>query len=41
MSRMVRHFGGITQSVKSDNMRQYVVRADRYEPSIAEPSPLH
>ena len=36
MSRMVRHFGGITQSVKSDNMRQYVVRADRYEPSIAE-----
>jgi len=30
------YFGGVTESVKSDNMRQWVKRADRYEPTFTE-----
>ncbi len=34
LNRAVDYFGGITESVKSDNMRQWVKRANRYEPTF-------
>ncbi len=34
LNRAVAYFGGITESVKSDNMRQWVKRANRYEPTF-------
>jgi len=36
LSRAFRYFGGITQSVLSDNMRQYVIKSNRYEPTFNE-----
>lgn len=34
LSRALRYFGGVTQSILSDNMRQYVIQSSRYEPSF-------
>ncbi len=34
LNSAVAYFGGITESVKSDNMRQWVKRANRYEPTF-------
>ena len=34
LSHALDYFGGVTESVKSDNMRQWVKRADRYEPTF-------
>lgn len=36
LSRALRYFGGITKSVLSDNMRQYVIKSNRYEPTFNE-----
>lgn len=36
LSRAFRYFGGVTQSVLSDNMRQYVIKSNRYEPTFNE-----
>jgi transposase len=36
LSRAFRYFEGVTQSVLSDNMRQYVVKSNRYEPTFNE-----
>jgi len=36
LSRAFRYFGGVSQSVLSDNMRQYVVKSNRYEPAFNE-----
>jgi len=36
LSRAFRYFQGVTQSVLSDNMRQYVVKSNRYEPTFNE-----
>lgn len=36
MNRMLRYFGGVPQSVTSDNMKQYVTKVNRYEPAISE-----
>ncbi len=36
LSRAFRYFGGVAQSVLSDNMRQYVIRSNRYEPAFNE-----
>lgn len=34
MNKCLEYFGGVPESVKSDNMRQWVKRADRYEPTF-------
>lgn len=34
LNRSLAYFGGVTESVKSDNMRQWVKRSNRYEPSF-------
>lgn len=34
LSRAFRYFQGVTQSVLSDNMRQYVIKSNRYEPAF-------
>ncbi len=34
LNQALEYFGGVTESVKSDNMRQWVKRADRYEPTF-------
>ncbi|MBW6464850.1 MAG: IS21 family transposase [Firmicutes bacterium] len=34
LNKSLEYFGGVTESVKSDNMRQWVKRADRYEPTF-------
>lgn len=34
LSRAFRYFEGVTQSVLSDNMRQYVIQSNRYEPTF-------
>ncbi len=36
LSRAFLYFGGVTQSVLSDNMRQYVIKSNRYEPTFNE-----
>ncbi len=36
LGRALDYFGGVTESVKSDNMRQWVKRADLYEPTFTE-----
>jgi transposase len=36
LSMAFRYFQGVTQSVLSDNMRQYVIRSNRYEPAFNE-----
>jgi len=36
LSRVFRYFEGVTQSVLSDNMRQYVTKSNRYEPTFNE-----
>ncbi len=36
LSRAFRYFQGVTQSVLSDNMRQYVIKSNRYEPTFNE-----
>ena len=36
LSKALSYFGGIPESVKSDNMRQWVIRSDRYEPTFSE-----
>ena len=36
LSECLIYFGGVTKSMKSDNMRQYVKRTDRHEPSFTE-----
>jgi transposase len=36
LSRAFRYFEGVTQSVLSDNMRQYVIKSNRYEPAFNE-----
>jgi transposase len=36
MNRMVRFYGGMTESVKTDNMRQCVSRSNRYEPTLTD-----
>jgi len=36
LSRAFRYFEGATQSVLSDNMRQYVTKSNRYEPTFNE-----
>jgi transposase len=36
LSRAFRYFEGVTQSVLSDNMRQYVIKSNRYEPTFNE-----
>lgn len=36
LSRAFRYFHGVTQSVLSDNMRQYVIKSNRYEPTFNE-----
>jgi len=36
LATCLNYFGGVPQSVKSDNMRQWVSRSDRYEPSFNE-----
>lgn len=34
MTHCLEYFGGVPQSLKSDNMRQYVLKSDRYEPAF-------
>jgi transposase len=34
MNRMVRYMDGVTESVTSDNMKQYVIKTNRYEPTF-------
>ena len=44
LGRALAYFGGVTAMVKTDNMKQIVVKADRYEPSfdvLAEQWALH
>jgi transposase len=36
LDKALEYIGGVTQSVKSDNMKQWVTRADRYEPTFAD-----
>jgi len=36
MNHMVRYMGGVTESVTSDNMKQYVIKSNRYEPTLNE-----
>lgn len=36
LSRALSYFRGVPESVKSDNMRQWVTRTDRYEPTFNE-----
>jgi transposase len=36
LSRVLRYFGGVPQSILSDNMRQYVIKSNRYEPTFNE-----
>jgi len=36
LSKAFRYFQGVTQSVLSDNMRQYVIKSNRYEPTFNE-----
>lgn len=36
LSRAFRYIGGVTQSILSDNMRQYVIKSNRYEPTFNE-----
>jgi transposase len=36
LSSCLSYFGGVPESVLSDNMRQWVKRADRYEPTMEE-----
>ena len=36
LSRVFRYLEGVTQSVLSDNMRQYVIKSNRYEPAFNE-----
>ncbi|TSA34895.1 MAG: hypothetical protein D4R64_10970 [Porphyromonadaceae bacterium] len=33
---MLIHFGGVPREISSDNLKQMVTRADRYEPSFSE-----
>lgn len=34
LNKSLEYYGGVPESVKSDNMRQWVKRADRYEPTF-------
>jgi transposase len=36
MNDMVRYMGGVTESYISDNMKQYVIKTNRYEPTMNE-----
>lgn len=36
MSKVLEYFQGVTSSVKSDNMSQWVKKYDRYEPTLTE-----
>ena len=36
MNRMVRYMEGVTEAVISDNMKQYVIKSNRYEPTLNE-----
>ena len=36
MNGMVHFYGGVAQSTKGDNMRQYVISSNRYEPTFNE-----
>ena len=36
MNRMLHYFGGVPRSCKSDNMAQYVIKSNRYEPVFEE-----
>lgn len=36
LSRAVRYFGGVTEISKTDNMRQWIKKTDRYEPTLNE-----
>ena len=36
LNRMLAYFGGVSREVTTDNMRQMVIRADRYEPTFSE-----
>lgn len=36
LSRAVEYFGGVAQISKTDNMRQWIKKADRYEPALNE-----
>jgi len=36
MNRMLAYFGGVPREVTTDNLKQIVVRADRYEPTFSE-----
>ena len=36
LNRMMRFFEGVTQSVKTDNMKQCVTKANRYEPTLTD-----
>ena len=44
LSNCISHIGGVPERILSDNMKQYVVRADRYEPTyndLAEQWSVH
>ena len=36
LSRAVRYFGGVAEVSKTDNMRQWIRKTDRYEPTLNE-----
>lgn len=36
LSRAVEYFGGVTEITKTDNMRQWIKKTDRYEPTLNE-----
>ena len=36
LSRAVRYFGGVAEVSKTDNMRQWIKKTDRYEPTLNE-----
>jgi transposase len=36
LGRCLRYLGGVPQNVLSDNMKQYVVKPNRYEPTFNE-----
>jgi len=36
ISRSLEYFGGVPQSIMSDNMRQYVSKSCKYEPGFTE-----
>ena len=36
LGRCLEYFGGVAKSIKSDNMKQYVSKANRYEPCFTE-----